>query len=191
MRACYPPPWSQHRKNYKNMTLRLTTFSVFLISAWLFTALTGCATSINKTHPMIVTQPDIAAAQVYFIRPLTYRERGIADNPVTIEFNGTELLKIGKGEYTLLRIRPEKVLLKTRNLSPFTNLNEYVEMTRELRLELAPGKTYFIHIQQVNEEFRGIYYLPLLVDLTTAKTLIIDSRPTDAARRAPLDTLTP
>jgi len=173
------------------MTPGLTKPTVFLISAWLFTALAGCATTINKTHPMIVTQPDIAAAQVYFIRPLTYRERGIADKPVRIEFNGTELLKIGKGEYTLLRIRPEKVLLKTRNLTPFTNLNEYVEMTRELRLELAPGKTYFIHIQQVDEEFRGIYYVPLLVDLKTAKGLIIDSRPTDAARRAPLDTLVP
>ena len=45
---------------------------------------------------MIITQPDVAAATIYFIRPMTYRERAIADKPVTIEFNGMELLKIGK-----------------------------------------------------------------------------------------------
>lgn len=170
------------------MTPRFT-LSGLLLGAWLLTALAGCATSVNKIHPAVVTQPDVAAANVYFIRPLTYRELGIADRPVSIELNDTELLKLGKGEYTLLRLRPEKALLKTRNLTTFANKNEYVEMTRELRLELAPGQTYFIHIQQVNEEFRGIYYVPLLVDLKTAKELIIDSRAVDAARRAPIDTL--
>ena len=171
------------------MIPRFTTLSSLLIGAWLLTALAGCSTTINKTHPIIVTQPDVAAANVYFIRPLTSGEHGMADKPVRVEFNDTELLKIGKGEYTLLRVRPEKILLKTRNLSAFTNKNEYVEMTRELRLELAPGQTYFIHIQQVNEEFRGIHYVPLLVDLKTAKELIINSRATDAARRAPINTL--
>ena len=171
------------------MIPRFTTLSGLLIGAWLLTALAGCATTINKTHPIIVTQPDVAAANVYFIRPLTSGEHGMADKPVVIEFNDTELLKIGKGEYTLLRVRPEKILLKTRNLTAFTNKNEYVEMTRELRLELAPGQTYFIHIQQVNEEFRGVYYVPLLVDLKTAKELIINSRAIDAARRAPINTL--
>ncbi len=174
------------------MHLRLTQRSGFLIGAALLAALGGCAiTSISKIHPMIVTQPDVAAANVYFIRPLTYRERGVADKPVVIEFNGMELMKIAKGEYTLLRIRPEKVLLKTRNLTPYTNKEEPVEMTRELRLEFAPGKTYFVHIQQVNEEFRGIHYLPVLVDLKTAKQLIIDARATDAARDARIDTLPP
>lgn len=173
----------------QHMTRHLISLSGFLIYVVLLAALAGCETTINKIHPMIVTQPDVAAANVYFIRPVTYRERGIADNPVKIEFNGIELLKIGKGDYTLLRVRPEKVLLKTRNMTPFTNKNEYVEMTRELPLELAPGKTYFIHIRQVNEEFRGIYYVPMLVDLKTAKELIIDARPTDAARNARIDTL--
>lgn len=167
------------------------TRCLLLFCLGLLAALTGCATTINKEHPMIVTQPDVAAANVYFIRPMTYRERGIADNPVVIEFNGMELLKIGKGEYTLLRLRPEKVLLKTRNRTAYTNKDEYVEMTRELRLELAPGKTYFIHIRQVNEEFRGVYYVPMLVDLKTAKELILDSGPTLGGRSAPIDELPP
>ena len=81
------------------------------------------------------------------------------------------------------------MLLKTRNLTPFTNKDDYVEMTRELRLDLAPGKTYFIHIRQVNEEFRGVYYVPMLVDLKTAKELVIDSGPTLGARSAPINTL--
>ncbi len=157
----------------------------------LLAALSGCATTINNEHPMIVTQPDVAAANVYFIRPMTYRERGIADNPVVIEVNGLELMKLGKGEYTLLRIRPEKVLLKTRNQTTFTNKNEYIEMTRELRLELTSGQTYFIHIRQVNEEFRGVYYVPTQVDLKAAKELIIDTRPTAGGRDVPIDALSP
>ncbi|MBI3774628.1 MAG: hypothetical protein HY273_03585 [Gammaproteobacteria bacterium] len=167
------------------------TRCLFLFCLGLLAALAGCATTINKEHPMIVTQPDVAAANVYFIRPMTYRERGIADNPVVIELNGMEMLKLGKGEYTLLRVRPEKALLKTRNWTAFTNKDEYVEMTRELRLELAAGKTYFIHIRQVNEEFRGVYYVPMLVDLKTAKELILDSGPTLGGRSAPIDALSP
>jgi len=168
---------------------RFTLLSGLLICTGLVAVLAGCATSINKEHPMIVTQPDVAAANIYFIRPMTYRERGIADNPVVIEFNGMELLKLGKGEYTLLRVRPEKILLKTRNRTLFTNKDEPVEMTRELRMELAPGKTYFIHIRQVNEEFRGVYYVPMPVDLKTAKELILDAGPTLGGRSAPIDAL--
>jgi len=170
---------------------RLTHLRNFLIGIGLLAVTTGCATSINKEHPMIVTQPDVAAASLYFIRPMTYRERGVADNPVGIEINGMEMLKLGKGEYTLLRLRPEKILLKTHNRTAFANQNEYVAMTRELRLELASGKTYFIHIRQVNEEFRGVYYLPVVVDLKTAKELIIDAGPTLGGRSAPIDTLSP
>jgi len=191
MRICYPFARFAALRENQNMTRRLIHLSGYLLCAWLLAALAGCATTINKAHPMIVTQPDVAAANMYFIRPMTYRERGVADNPVGVEFNGMELLKLGKGEYTLLRLRPEKVLLKTRNQTAFTNKNEYVEMTRELRLELAPGKTYFIHIRQVNEEFRGVYYVPLLVDLKAAKELIIDAGPTLAARSAPIDALSP
>jgi len=165
---CYASMRFITRRVSKNMLGRLIHLSGLWICIGLLAVTTGCATSINKEHPMIVTQPDVAAASLYFIRPMTYRERGIADNPVGVEINGMELLKLGKGEYTLLRIRPEKILLKTHNRTAFTNKNEYVEMTRELRLELAPGKTYFIHIRQVNEEFRGVYYLPVLVDLKAA-----------------------
>ena len=176
-------------RDIQHMARRLKVFGSFLICVGFLTALAGCETTINKEHPMIVTQADVAAANIYFIRPMTYRERGMADNPVVIEINGMEMLKLGKGEYTLLRVRPEKVQVKTRNLTRFTNKDDYVEMTRELRLELTPGKTYFIHIRQVNEEFRGVYYVPMPVDLKAAKELILDARPTDAARSARIDTL--
>ena len=173
------------------MISRVTRLCGVLFCVGLVALLAGCATTINKEHPIIVTQPDVAAANVYFIRPMTYRERGIADNPVGIEINGVELLKLGKGEYTLLRLRTEKILLKTHNRTAFTNKDDYVEMTRELRLELAPGKTYFIHIRQVNEEFRGVYYVPMLVDLKAAKELVLDAGPTLGGRSAPIDALSP
>lgn len=160
---------------------------------WVFvvvTALTACAlTTFNPTHPLLETQPDVASANIYFIRPFTYRERGYADNPVRIDINGNELLKLGKGEYTLVRLKPEKINIVTRNLSLFTNKDMPVEMTRNTTLELVAGKTYFVHVRQVNEEFRGVYYIPDVIALPVAKPLVNGLRAAGAARTAPLDAL--
>ncbi len=135
--------------------------------------LTACGTtSINTKNELLVRDPDLAAAQVYFIRPFTYRERGYADNPVHIEINGKPLLDMAKGEYTLVRLKPEKIRLTTRSLSDFTNKLEPVEMTRSSEITLQPDQAYFLHVKQVNEEFRGVYYVIENVSLQTAKSLI-------------------
>jgi hypothetical protein len=144
----------------------------------------GCATTVVQTHPLIETAPDAATAKVYFIRPFTYRERGAADNPVKIEVNNAPLLELGKGEYTLLHLKPSAITVTTRNFTRFTNKNDLVEMTRSIELDLKPGNTYFLHIRQVNEEFRGVYYLIQPVDQNTAKGLVLDLHPSGAARSA-------
>lgn len=158
--------------------LLLSSFSVLLAS---------CATEVNKSHPFITTEPDVAAANVYFLRPFTYRERGIADNAVVIELGGVNLLELGKGEYALLRLKPGAATLTTRNFTRFTNKDDPVEMTRSVPLELVPNKTYYLHIHQVNEEFRGVYYLPQLIDLRSAQQLLPDTRAIGAARSAPIE----
>lgn len=158
-------------------------------TALLWSLLAGCGTTVENNHPLLEPSPNASTANVYFIRPFTYREQGAADNPVKIEVNGAQILELGKGEYTLLRMKPADVTLTTRNLTRFTNKNDLVEMTRSLEMEWKPGQTYFIHIRQVNEEFRGIYYLIQPVDLPTAKSLIVDLHVAGAARSARIDKL--
>jgi hypothetical protein len=158
---------------------------LFMLTGTILTVLAGgCATTVVQTHPLVETAPDATTAKVYFIRPFTYRERGAADNPVKIEVNNAPLLELGKGEYTLVPLKPSAITVTTRNMTRFTNKNELVEMTRSLELDLKPGVTYFMHIRQVNEEFRGVYYLIQPVDLTTAKGLVFDLHPSGAARSA-------
>jgi len=135
-------------------------------------AISSCgSTSINTKHILVETDEKIPAATVYFIRPFTYRERGIADNPVKIELNRKELIALGKGEYTLIRIKPIDATITTKNFSMFTNKLLPIEMKRSANLTFDAGQTYFIHIRQVNEEFRGVYYLPELIGLKTAKRM--------------------
>lgn len=147
------------------------------------------ATSLNKTHELYVTDPDLAAANLYFIRPFTYRERGLADNPVSIEINGNELVSMGKGEYTFVRVKPIKVSIVTRSLTRFTNKIEPVEITRTSEIELAPNETYFLHVRQVNEEFRGVYYLIEEVELAQAKQLAEPLHSTNVPGARDLDKL--
>lgn len=167
------------------ISVLLRTGAIAVLAVWL----AGCATEIRTTHPLYEPHADVAAANVYFIRPFTYRERGVADNPVKIEVNKELLLELGKGEYTLVRLKPGPATITTRNLTMFTNKAEPVEMTRSIDTELVAGKTYFLHIEQVNEEFRGVYYLIRAVDLATAKGLVNYLRVVGPARDAPIGKL--
>lgn len=152
---------------------RLMVRSAVLILAYLLLSACG-STSMHKSHPLYVTDKDVAAANIWFIRPFTYRERGLADNPVHITVNQEPLLELGKGEYTFARLRAGKLSITTTNLSQFTNKQDPVTMTRTVEITVEPGKNYYLHIRQVNEEFRGVYYLTEPVDLQTAKQLADD-----------------
>ena len=161
---------------------------VFLVSVVLVTS--GCgSTSVNKKHILVETDSEKPSANVYFIRPFTYRERGIADNPVKIELNRKELITLGKGEYTLVHIKPVDATITTRSFTMFTNKLMPVEMTRRANMNFESGQTYFIHIRQVNEEFRGVYYLPELIGLETAKRITAELRATGGARGAKIKNL--
>jgi hypothetical protein len=163
--------------------------------------LTACAT-INKHHPQVVTgeltaEQKAQVATVYFIRPKPYKAKGVSDYPVYIEFQKQLLLKQAEGNYSLLYIKPSKGLLVVRSKTLFTNRPIPVDVWRSREYKFIEGKTYFIYIRQINEEFRGVFYEPEPVSLREAKELIVagDSRSsstlaTGAARSAPIDKLT-
>lgn len=155
------------------MSARYHTLPAGLLLACLLVLLSACgSTSRNKSNSLYITDQDVAAAQVWFIRPFTYRERGLADNPVKISINSEPLLELGKGEYTFVRLRAGKHTITTSNLSQFTNKLDPVEMTRTVEINMQPEQQYFLHVRQVNEEFRGVYYVIERLDLEAAKALV-------------------
>lgn len=168
------------------------------IAVGILLLLAACA-SVNIRHPEVVTDAELAGkdvakvteyANVYFIRPKMYKTKYVADYPVHIEYLGKPLLKMDEGSYTLLRIKPSKGQIKVFSETKFTNRPVPIEVWRARQYKFIAGKTYFIHIRQENEEFRGVFYDPQPVSLDQAKRLLENARASGAARSAPIDKLT-
>jgi len=168
--------------------------------------LTACAT-INQKHPQLMTG-DLTEAQkaqvasVYFIRPEPLKTKGVSNNPVHITYQGEILITQGEGNYSLLYIKPSKGLLKIHSETIYTDQRLPMDVWRDREYKFLAGKTYFIYVRQINEEFRGVFYEPQPVSLREAKLLIKSGRgftgsgikgdtfATGAARYAPIDELT-
>jgi len=165
---------------------------LILLSLIIF-LLPGCST-VNNKHSMVVnTEVKPGSPEdfsyVYFIRPKPYKPKGVADESIRVEFLGEVLLTIDEGSYTLLRIKPSKGLLKVSNETKFINNTRPVKVCRTREYKFIAGKTYFIYLKRINEEFRGIFYDPQPVDLKKAKALSQKPRASGEARNAPIKNL--
>lgn len=163
--------------------------------------LTACAT-VNEKHPQLmtgkITEAQMAqVASVYFIRPKPYKGKGVSDEEVRISFQNQTLLSQDEGNYSLLYLKPSKGTLKVHSKTLFTDQSAPVEVWRAREYKFIVGKTYFIYVRQINEEFRGVFYEPQPVSLREAKQLIAagngfrgNALATGEARNAPIDKLT-
>jgi hypothetical protein len=160
--------------------------------------LAACST-INSKHPQLMMDGLTAeqTASVYFIRPTAYKTKQISNGPVRITFQGQTLLAQDEGNYSLLHIKPSKGALRIYSMTRFTDKLEAVEVWRERQYKFIAGRTYFVHVRQINEEFRGVFYEPQPVNLREAKQLIVpgtgrfgNTDPSGAARSEPIDELT-
>ena len=176
------------------MSIRYTGLAMSIVIV-IMLFISGCAT-VNTHHPFVVTDEAIKAgskdeyANVYFIRPRMLKTKGPADKPVRIDYEGKTLLTIDEGSYALLHIKPSKGQLKVFNETKFINKQEPIEVWRARQYKFIPGKTYFIHLLRIDEEFRGVFFEPEPVTLQQAKLLIDQARASGAARSAPIDKLT-
>jgi hypothetical protein len=139
--------------------------------------LSACA-SINDEHPQLMTgelksEAKGQLARVYFIRPKVYKTKGVANDPVRITFQGKPLLSQDEGNYSLLYLKPSRGTLKIHSKTLFTNQRAPVDVWRARQYKFIAGKTYFVYVKQVDEEFRGIFYEPQPVSLREAKQLIL------------------
>ncbi len=172
---------------------------IAVISAALL--LTAC-TTINDKHPDVVSgeitaESKAQLATVYFIRPRKYKSKNVANGTVRIEFQKRTLLTQDEGTYALLYIKPSKGVLKVHSKTRFAGQDSVVDVWRARVYKFIAGRTYFIYVRQIDEEFRGVFYEPQPVDLPEAKQLIVsgtghfgNTRPSGTARSAPINKLT-
>ena len=153
-------------------------------------AITSCGVTIVQKHDSIQDMQDpTPAALVYFIRPTLIKPKGYSDKPVTVEYHGKKLLEIPQGNYLLMKIKPGKGNIITHSMTKFTNQLDPIKVSRQRAYNFIAGKTYFIHIKQLNEEFRGVFYDPRPIDLDKAKEISLDARAYGNARSALIENI--
>jgi hypothetical protein len=155
----------------------LSLISVFMLA--------GCAvTRVDGAHPRVSAAAD--AATVYIIRPWTERYMGFADNAIEVDADRSFLLRLGKGEYTLVRLQPGPVFLAARTDTSWGPSHLIKETTRERRFDLAPGGAYYIVLRPFDGEFRGVHFEMASVDRAEAEEISRHLRAAGEARSAPL-----
>lgn len=165
--------------------ISITKWAPLLLVLFLLTACGGKFYTNNSALQGIT--PETPVATVYFIRPALLKPKGFADREITVDYLGEPLLTIEQGYYALFKIKPGKGEVVTHSLTKFTSQLEPIKVSRKRTYNFIAGKTYFIYLKQLNEEFRGVFYDPMPVSLEQAKRLIVDARPTGAARDAHIE----
>ena len=183
-------PLDNKKKNSRGI-FNLRRFIKLSFIVFVATQVSCSFDTINTKNSLLQRDPNNnEAAKVYFIRPMPYKHKGIADNILTIDLDNELLLKINEGQYTLLRIKPSKVHVVTHSETMFTNKFQPINVARNREYQFLAGKTYFIELNRINEEFRGIYYDPMSVNLERAKQLSETLTAVGEAKREPIASLT-
>jgi len=151
----------------------------------------GCSNPVNYKNPQIQTDgEDSHIAKVYFLRPMPVKYKGIADNKLQVNYNKEELLSINEGQYALVKLKPSKGKITTHSRTKFIGGTEPINVSRDREYRFIAGKTYFIHLQRVDEEFRGIFYDPAPVTFEQARKLSDRLHAVGDARDEPIDEIT-
>jgi len=157
----------------------------------LSTVLVSCSTAktINNSY-IEENAEDQHVAKIYFMRAMPVKFKGVADSKISVDLNGEPLLNIDEGAYTMVKIKPIKASITTHSRTMFTTKSEPIKVTRTREYNFVAGKTYFINLVRVNEEFRGIYYDPAPVSLDQAKEISLKLLPYGQARKEPIQKIT-
>jgi len=158
-----------------------------------FIGLGGCTswswngTQVNAKNHLVSAAGESLFATVYFLRPLTERAMGFSDDALTISLDGSELLTLEKGDYALVYMRPRvHTTMTLENISEVGPFWKTKKMDKDYEFGFTAGKTYYIVLEPVDGEFRGVYFTARNVDAFTAKQLAQNLRPSGEARKAPL-----
>lgn len=158
----------------------------------LMAGLQGCAiftaTRVANENPLIVQDAAQPHAKVYFIRPRTERNMGEADNALKIAIDRQPLLTLVKGEYTLINLKPGKFTITVDALTAmYLEPTTLHKISRSKQFTFSANRTYYIVMQMVNGEFRGIFDVPKQVEAMQARRIVKYLRPVGKARRDPIN----
>ena len=172
----------------KNKLFNLTSCNLLIAAIITLLLVTSCNGKTNIKNPYVqVAAEDAHIAKVYFIRPRPIKFKGVADDKLTVELNNELLLKISEGQYTMIKLKPAKASITTRSKTMFINKTQPIDVSRTREYRFIAGKTYFIHLKRIDEEFRGIYYDPAPVTYEQALKLSDRLHKFGAANQEPID----
>ncbi len=172
-------------------------------------SLLGCSlpgTRVDTDHHLVSRAGEASFAVVYFLRPEPERTMGFSDNVLAVSLDDRPLLTIDKGDYALVYMRPRvRATLTLENLTevgPTHGFQARVEnetalwprrgdwptktMSKHFEYGFTAGEVYYIVLEPVNGEHRGVFFKPHLVDEFDAKQLAAQLRPVGEAKKAPL-----
>ena len=115
-------------KSYKLLIL-LISLGLVGCTSWSWNG-----TRVNGDNRLISAAGEPLFSTVYFLRPRTERAMGFSDDALTVSLDGSELLTIEKGDYTLVYMRPRvrtTMTLENRTeVGPFWTANSAASISR-------------------------------------------------------------
>lgn len=161
-------------------------FPVLLICALALT-LGACTSSrVQKESTLFPLTEDDSFSTVYIFREADKTRMAVAEDAIKIEINGEALLKMSMGEYFMVRIIPMEGTVTVKNLSYVTDKPDPVVMEESRTFNFAADQTNFIRLKAINEEFRGVYFIPERIEFDEAREISKRLRPSGLARKHPI-----
>lgn len=156
----------------------------------LLALLSACAGSkIVHDSPILEPKPDQPYSTIYFMRKDDKVYRGLAEDAVWIEINGQNVVKLAKGEYAMIRIKPIESTVRVISMS-YIGTNPYPqEVFGEDTFNFAANQTNFIDISLRDGEFRGIYFMPVRVESKDARAIARDLKPVGVSKEQRIENL--
>jgi hypothetical protein len=116
----------------------------------------AASTAVNPKHPLLIDQTENAGVIVYFIRP-DAGFRGVMGRAVSIRMDGEELLKLAKGEYTLVHMKPWTVdiVVKSSTVVMSGGMNAMIAVEESRPFTFAAGEMYYVFVSEAPRSFGG------------------------------------
>ena len=140
----------------------------------------GCAgtTKVEPGHPLM--SATVESAKVYFIRPKSGFS-GVADMPLTISLDGKKLLKLSKGEYTLLSLAGGTFEMK---VASFTAVGGAMTSASTIApVTFSNGQTQYVTFDMIAG---GYTFAPFMLSKERAVEAVRKLRPIGMAVKEPI-----
>lgn len=142
---------------------------------------TGCVgtTKVQPNHPLMGATAE--STRVYFIRPKT-GFRGVADLPLTISLDGKKLLKLSKGQYTLLSLASGTFEMKVESYTVLAN-GAMTSASTRVPVTFSNGQTQYLTFDLMAG---GYTYAPFTLSKERAVEAVQQLTPIGMAVKEPI-----